>query len=88
MGMLLWLAAIGHTLVMVARACLPARVAAVAPIAAAGLVTDFGRGWFWKSFRWLPRRRTHPAPDGARARRGVQRITTEVAVGGEDNVLK
>ena len=87
MGMLLWLAAIGHTLVMVARAASLLVLAAVTPIAAAGLVTDFGRGWFWKSFRWFHAAALTP-PLMVLALGIGARITTEVAVGGEDDVLK
>ena len=87
MGMLLWLAAIGHTLVMVARAASLLVLAAVTPIAAAGLVTDFGRGWFWKSFRWFHAAALTPPLMVLALGIGV-RITTEVAVGGEDDVLK
>lgn len=87
MGMLLWIAAIGHTLVMVARAASLLVLAAVTPIAAAGLVTDFGRGWFWKSFRWFHAAALTPPLMVLALGIGV-RITTEVAVGGEDDVLK
>ena len=87
MGMLLWLAAIGHTLVMVARAASLLVLAAVTPIAAAGLVTDFGRGWFWKSFRWFHAAALTPPLMVLALGIGV-RITTEVAVGGEDDVLE
>lgn len=87
MGMLLWLAAIGHTLVMVARAASLLVLAAVTPIAAAGLVTDFGRGWFWKSFQWFHAAALTPPLMVLALGIGV-RITTEVAVGGEDDVLK
>jgi len=87
MGMLLWLAAIGHTLVMVARAASLLVLAAVTPIAAAGLVTDFGRGWFWKSFRWFHAAALTPPLMVLALGIGV-RITTEVAVGGEDDVLR
>ena len=87
MGMLLWLAAIGHTLVMVARAASLLVLAAVTPIAAAGLVTDFGRGWFWKSFRWFHAAALTPPLMVLALGIGV-RITTEVAVGGEDDVHK
>ncbi|KGN41883.1 type IV secretion system protein [Knoellia aerolata] len=46
-------AAIGHLLVMLARAGSLLVLAATTPIAAAGLSSDFGRDWFWKSFRWF-----------------------------------
>ncbi|EAP98672.1 hypothetical protein JNB_00850 [Janibacter sp. HTCC2649] len=53
MGLFLVLAAIGHLLVMLARAGALLVLAATTPIAAAGLVSDAGRSWFWKSLRWF-----------------------------------
>lgn len=53
MGLLLWLAAIGHLLVMLARGGALMVLSATTPICAAGLVSDAGRSWFWKSLRWF-----------------------------------
>ncbi|GIG23315.1 hypothetical protein Cch01nite_40390 [Cellulomonas chitinilytica] len=53
MGLVLMFGAIGHGLVMLARAVSLIVLAATAPVAAAGLVWDGGRGWFWKAFRWF-----------------------------------
>lgn len=53
LGMLVWLAGIAHLLVMLTRAGALIVLAVTAPISAAGLVSDVGRGWFWKSFRWF-----------------------------------
>ena len=53
MGLLLWLAAIGHLLVMITRAGALIVLAAMTPVAAAGLVGEAGRAWFWKSLRWF-----------------------------------
>jgi type IV secretion system protein TrbL len=53
MVLLLWLAAIGHLLVMITRSAALIVLAAVTPAAAAGLVSDAGRTWFWKSLRWF-----------------------------------
>jgi len=53
LGLLLWIAAIGHFLVMLVRAAALMVLIATAPIAAAGLVSDAGRPWFWKSLRWF-----------------------------------
>lgn len=53
MGLLLWLAAIGHLLVMLTRAGALMVLAATTPVAAAGLLSDAGRAWFWKSLRWF-----------------------------------
>jgi len=53
MGMLLWLAAVGHLLVMLTRGGALMVLSATTPICAAGLVADAGRSWFWKSLRWF-----------------------------------
>lgn len=53
LGIFLWIAAIGHFVVMLTRAAALLVLAAVTPIAAAGLVADAGRPWFWKSLRWF-----------------------------------
>ncbi len=53
MGLLLWLASIGHLVVMVTRAGALLVLAAMTPAAAAGLVGEAGRAWFWKSLRWF-----------------------------------
>lgn len=53
LGVFLWLAAIGHILVYLARAASLLVLAATGPIAAAGLVADSTRSWFWKSLRWF-----------------------------------
>ena len=53
LGLLVWLAAVGHLLVMVTRAGALIVLAALTPAAAAGLVADAGRPWFWKSLRWF-----------------------------------
>lgn len=53
LGVFLWLAAIGHILVYLARAASLLMLAATGPIAAAGLVADATRSWFWKSLRWF-----------------------------------
>lgn len=53
LGLVLWLAALGHVGVMVTRAGTLLVLAAVTPVAAAGLVGEAGRSWFWKSVRWF-----------------------------------
>ena len=53
MGLFLVLAAIGHFFVMITRGAALMILVATSPIAAAGLVSDLGRSWFWKTFRWL-----------------------------------
>lgn len=53
LGAFLWLAAIGHFVVMLIRGASLMILAATTPIAAAGLVSDAGQAWFWKSVRWF-----------------------------------
>lgn len=53
LGILLWVAAIAHVLVMLTRAAALLVLACTAPIAAAGAVSELGRPWFWKSVRWF-----------------------------------
>jgi hypothetical protein len=52
-GVFLILAAIGQALVMLMRSAVLLVLAATSPIAAAGLVGDLGKPWFWKAFRWF-----------------------------------
>ena len=53
LGIFLWLAAIGHILVYLARAASLLVLTATGPLSAAGLVSEFTRSWFWKSLRWF-----------------------------------
>lgn len=53
MGLLLWVAAIGHLLVILTRDAALMVIVATAPIAAAGLANETTRAWFWKAFRWF-----------------------------------
>lgn len=53
MGLLVWIAAIGHLLVILARDAALIVLVATGPIAAAGLVNETTRAWFWKAFRWF-----------------------------------
>jgi type IV secretion system protein TrbL len=53
LGIFLWLAAIGHILVFLARAASLLILTATGPLSAAGLVSEFTRSWFWKSLRWF-----------------------------------
>lgn len=52
MGFVVLFAAIGHLVVMLTRAAALVILTATAPIAAAGLVSEVGQSWFWKSVRW------------------------------------
>lgn len=53
LGLVLWIAAIGHILVYLARGAALLVLTATGPLSAAGLVSDAGRSWFWKSLRWF-----------------------------------
>lgn len=53
LGLFLWVAAVGHFIVMLTRAAALLILTAVTPIAAAGLVSETGRSWLWKSVRWF-----------------------------------
>ncbi len=53
LGLVLWIAALAHLLIYLARAASLLVLVATGPLAAAGLVADAGRAWFWKSLRWF-----------------------------------
>ncbi len=53
LGLFMWIAAIGHLLVILARDAALMVLVATGPIAAAGLVNETTRAWFWKAFRWF-----------------------------------
>jgi hypothetical protein len=87
MGLLLWLAAIGHLLVMITRSAALIVLAAVTPAAAAGLVSDAGRTWFWKSLRWFLAAAFTPVLMVLMLGIGVQ-ITTGVANGLAEGTMR
>lgn len=53
LGLFMWLAAIGHFVVVLARDVALLILVAVGPISAAGLANESTRSWFWKTFRWF-----------------------------------
>lgn len=53
LGVFLWVAAIGHILVYLARAAALLVLTATGPLSASGLVAEATRTWFWKSLRWF-----------------------------------
>lgn len=53
MGLVMWISAIGHLVVILTRDAALLILAAVTPVTAAGLVGDGTRAWFWKSVRWF-----------------------------------
>ncbi|SDS99914.1 hypothetical protein SAMN04488543_2813 [Friedmanniella luteola] len=85
LGLLLWLAAIGHLLVMITRAGALIVLAAMTPAMAAGLVADAGRTWFWKSLRWFHAAAFTPVLMVLMLGVGVQ-MTNGVAYGRADSV--
>ncbi|WP_186526325.1 type IV secretion system protein [Leekyejoonella antrihumi] len=84
MGIVLILASIGHILVMLARAAALLVLATTTPISAAGLVSDVGRSWFWKSLRWVHAAALTPVLMILVLGLGVQ-ISTGVAAGLSDS---
>ena len=52
-GLLLILGCIGYLLIMLVRAGALVLIIATSPIAAAGLVAEGTRAWFWKALRWF-----------------------------------
>lgn len=87
LGLVLWLAALGHLLVMLARAASLIVLVATGPIAAAGLVADAGTSWFWKSLRWFHAAAFTPVVMVLVLGLGVQ-VSTGVAEGLSDSTAK
>ncbi len=85
LGLLVILAAIGHALVMLTRAGAMMVLSATASIAAAGLVSDVGRTWFWKSLRWFHAAALTPVVMVLILGVGVQ-MTSGVATGFTDSL--
>ncbi|GAC1519753.1 MAG: hypothetical protein NVS3B1_01690 [Marmoricola sp.] len=53
LGVFLIMSSAVHVFVYIGRAAALLVMVPTAPIAAAGTVSDFGRPWFWKTFRWF-----------------------------------
>ncbi len=53
LGIFLAMAGIGHILVMATRDVGLILLVATCPISAAGLLSDVGQAWFWKTLRWF-----------------------------------
>ncbi len=87
MGLLLWVSAIGHLLVMLTRAGALIVLATTTPISAAGLVSEAGRSWFWKSLRWFHAAAFTPVLMVAMLGIGVQ-LTSGVATGMDNEIEK
>ena len=85
MGFVLVFAAISHLLIMLARAAALLVLAATTPIAAAGLVWEGGRGWFWRSLRWFHAAAFAPVLMMLMLGVGVQ-VTSHVALGYTDSL--
>lgn len=87
MGFFLIFAAFGHLLVMLTRAGALLVLAATNPIAAAGLVWEGGRSWFWKAFRWFHAAAFTPVIMMLMLGLGVQ-VTSHVALSATDTLQK
>ncbi len=87
LGFLLVFSAFGHLLVMLARGASLLVLAATNPIAAAGLVWEGGRSWFWKAFRWFHAAAFTPVIMMLMLGLGVQ-ATSHVALSGTDSLQK
>ena len=87
LGLVLWLAALGHLLIMLARAASLIVLVATGPISAAGLLADAGRSWFWKSLRWFHAAAFTPVVMVLVLGLGVQ-LATGVAAGLSDSTAK
>jgi type IV secretion system protein TrbL len=77
------MAAIGHFVIMLTRAAALLILAASTPIAAAGLVSEAGRSWFWKSMRWFHAAALTPVLTVLMMGMGVK-LTSGVAQGGSE----
>lgn len=87
LGLVLWVAALGQIVVMVGRAATLLVLAAVTPVAAAGLVGETGRSWFWKSVRWFHAAALTPVLMALLIGVGVQ-TTSGVATGLADGTAR
>jgi hypothetical protein len=81
LSLFLWIAAIGHFVVMLTRAAALLILAASTPMAAAGLVSEAGRSWLWKSMRWFHAAALTPVLTVLMMGMGVK-LTSGVAQGG------
>ncbi len=84
LGLVLWLAALAHLVVMLGRAVSLIVIAATAPIAAAGLMYKPFESWFWKAFRWFHAAAIAPLLMTLMLGLGVQ-LATGVSLGLEDS---
>ena len=85
LGFFLIFAAVAHLLVLLARGASLLVLAATTPIAAAGLVWEGGRSWFWKAFRWFHAAAFTPVVMMLLLGLGVQ-VTSTVALGATDSL--
>lgn len=84
MGLLLWLGALAHLVVMLGRAVSLIVISATAPLAAAGLMYKPFEAWFWKAFRWFHAAAFAPLLMTLMLGAGVQ-LASGVALGLEDS---
>ncbi|MCC2592540.1 type IV secretion system protein [Tessaracoccus sp. OS52] len=87
LGLVLWLAALSHIVVLLGRSVALVVLTATAPIAAAGLLYEPLKGWFWKTFRWFHAAALAPILMTLMLGIGIQ-IANSVALGQENDVQK
>ena len=84
LALFLWIAAIGHFIIMLTRSAALLILAAFSSVAAAGLVSDFSRSWLWKTVRWFHAAALTPVLVVIMLGLGVQ-LTSGVAAGNADS---
>lgn len=87
LGLVLWLAALSHIIVLLGRSVALVVLTATAPIAAAGLLYEPLKVWFWKTFRWFHAAALAPILMTLMLGIGIQ-IANSVAIGQADDVQK
>ncbi|WP_158600711.1 type IV secretion system protein [Tessaracoccus antarcticus] len=87
LGLVLWVAALSHVVVLLGRSVALVVLTATAPIAAAGLLYEPFKVWFWKSFRWFHAAAFAPLLMTLMLGIGVQ-VANGVTLGLEDDTQK
>ncbi|RMB57846.1 type IV secretion system protein [Tessaracoccus antarcticus] len=87
LGLVLWVAALSHVVVLLGRSVALIVLTATAPIAAAGLIYEPLKVWFWKTLRWFHAAAFAPLLMTLMLGIGVQ-VANGVAFGVEDDAQK
>lgn len=87
LGLVLWVAALSHVVVLLGRSVALVVLTATAPIAAAGLLYEPFKVWFWKMLRWFHAAAFAPLLMTLVLGIGIQ-IANGVAFGVEDDTQK